>query len=62
MSGFEKDLLARVYDEAAQISRTERVAAVYQLPKGRYVATATNAHLMPGKLIARFVDGKETTL
>lgn len=61
MSGFEKDILARVYEEAAEISKTERVAAVFLLPKGRYVATSTNPHLITGKLIARFVDGRQTT-
>lgn len=62
MSEFEKDILARVYEEAAEISKTERVAAVFRLPKGRYVATSTNPHMMMGKMIARFLDGKETTI
>lgn len=62
MSDFEKELLDRVYEEAAEISRQDRVAAVYRLPKGKYIASSASRHMIPGTLIASFIDGKETTI
>lgn len=62
MSEFEQDLLARVCKEAAELSKTERVAAVYRLPRGRLIASSANKHMITGKMIARFLDGKETTI
>lgn len=54
---YERELLDRVRAEAAEISRTERVANVFRLNNGRLIATTSTAHMIPGKLLEVFVDG-----
>jgi hypothetical protein len=50
----------RVREEAARISLTERVASVYLLRSGRYVATTTEPHMIAGRRLEVYKDGKKT--
>ena len=51
----------RVRQEAAEISRAERVASVYLLPNGRYIATSTGPHMITGRRIEVYLDGQKAT-
>ena len=51
----------RVREQAAEISRAERVASVYLLPNGKYIATSTDPHMITGRRVEVYLDGEKTT-
>lgn len=58
MTAFELQMRSTACRQAAELSRIERVAAVYVLRNGKYIATASDRHLIPGKRLQVYLDGK----
>lgn len=47
----------RASNEAAEMSKAARVAHVYLMPNGKYIATTSGRDMVPGRLVQTFVDG-----
>lgn len=57
----DNEIPPNVREYAEQISRTERVANIYLLPNGKYIATSTGPHMITGRRVEVYLDGIKTT-
>lgn len=47
----------RASTEACELSKAGRLAYVYKMPNGRYIATTSDRHMVPGILVETFSYG-----